>query len=416
MLDRRQFLCVCAGLGAIVLPGRVSAESKPSAGRIAFRLKETAGLRRFSYPVHGVMPERTFATGLKYRLTRSGLEVPAQFREVGAESEHPSMIFDFNASPGPMETEEYTIEFGTEVNPGVEPSRGLVASHEAGKFRIANLPYLMYEIPDDLAGFIASIKSSELEFLTPKSQGLFLKVDGKSNGESRLRLAASGNKSTACWTRKGPVAVGLQFKGTLATSSGRPLETTVDLSFVNSKSWIETSWTVEDPDDRIDSLGVDLEMKLDGLPALVDCGASSTVYSHLRDAESLTFMGRPATQSDDRLPRWIVEQGGMHGRKPFATAVPGDRAPEGWIHLMDRTRCSALAVADFAVFATDRILVEPTGRIELERRFTKTIPPRTSSHHKSMRFWLHVVPMPVQVGAVTSPQAMLAPLVLEWID
>lgn len=416
MLDRRRFLCICAGWGAIGLPGRVSAEPKPSANRIAFRLKETAGLRRFSYPVHAALPKRTFATGLKYRLTRSGVEVPAQFREVGAESDHPCVVLDFNASPGPLETEEYGIEFGTEVKPGVELSRGLVASHEAGRFRIANPPYLTYELPDDLAGLIASIKSSKLEFMTPDSRGLFLRVDGATKGESRLKFVASGNEPDARWTRKGPVAVGLQFKGTIATSSGKPLVTTVDLSFVNSKSWIETSWTVEDPDDRVDSMGVDLAMKLDGAPALVDCGASSTVYSHLQAAESLTFMGRPATQSGDRLPRWTVEQGGKSGRKPFAIAVPGDHAPEGWIHLMDQARCSALAVADFAVVATDRFLVEPTGRIEFERRFSNTVPPTRLSPEKSMRFWLHVVPMPVQVGAVTSPQAMLAPLVLEWID
>ena len=32
---------------------------------------------------------------------------------------------------------------------------------------------------------------------------------------------------------------------------------------------------------------------------------------------------------------------------------------------------------------------------------------------KSLRFWLHFVTTPVQVGAVTSPQSMLAPLEVE---
>ena len=32
---------------------------------------------------------------------------------------------------------------------------------------------------------------------------------------------------------------------------------------------------------------------------------------------------------------------------------------------------------------------------------------------KGLRFWLHFVDVPVQVGAVTSPQAMLAPLLVE---
>jgi hypothetical protein len=33
---------------------------------------------------------------------------------------------------------------------------------------------------------------------------------------------------------------------------------------------------------------------------------------------------------------------------------------------------------------------------------------------KRLKFWLHFVPMPVQIGAVTSPPSMLAPLVVEW--
>ena len=33
---------------------------------------------------------------------------------------------------------------------------------------------------------------------------------------------------------------------------------------------------------------------------------------------------------------------------------------------------------------------------------------------KVLRFWLHFVSMPVQVGAATSPQSMQSPLVIDW--
>jgi hypothetical protein len=33
---------------------------------------------------------------------------------------------------------------------------------------------------------------------------------------------------------------------------------------------------------------------------------------------------------------------------------------------------------------------------------------------KELRFWFHFVPMPVQIGAATSPQAMLSPLEVVW--
>ena len=61
----------------------------------------------------------------------------------------------------------------------------------------------------------------------------------------------------------------------------------------------------------------------------------------------------------------------------------------------------------------DRIIVDADGRTQLWRDFAGDggSPPKGP---KSLTFWLHFVTMPVQVGAVTSPQAMLAPLKVEW--
>jgi hypothetical protein len=54
------------------------------------------------------------------------------------------------------------------------------------------------------------------------------------------------------------------------------------------------------------------------------------------------------------------------------------------------------------------------GRLGVTRRFAihKMDPPKG---RKSLRFWLHFVTNPVQIGAVTSPQSMLSPLEVEWI-
>ncbi len=99
---------------------------------------------------------------------------------------------------------------------------------------------------------------------------------------------------------------------------------------------------------------------------------------------------------------------------PFAEAPTPDSPPaEGWAHVMDRTRCTALAVADFGRRARDRIEVLADGRVRIWREFAPggEVP---SGRAKSLTFWFHFVGMPVQVGAATSPQAMLAPLKVVW--
>ena len=412
MLDRRDFLRLCAG-SASLLADRPSAGQIASTDRIVFRLKEAAGLRRFNYPVHARLPVIASEPGLRYRLLHQEKEVPAQFCRVTRGVDRPVTTLDFTASPGPFETRDYSIEFGATVKAGPSAAgRGLVAERGDGSFRVANGPYLTYTIPDDLAGLVSSIRTPELEFLNRDSGGLFLRVQGN-QGQIPLKLAGNGEGTSAGWTRRGPVAVGLRFEGKIAPVLGKELRTAVDLTFVNSKSWIEAVWTVEDPEGCVASMGVDLGLKFDGSTALVDCGAGSTVYSHLRVDETLTLTGNPSSSPGGRSPRWMIEQGKGTARKPFAAAAPNGVAPEGWIHLMDRSRCSALAIADFGADATDRFLVEGGGRIEFSRQFPES-KSEAARRGKSLRFWLHVVPMPVQVGAVTSPQAMLSPLMIEW--
>jgi hypothetical protein len=81
--------------------------------------------------------------------------------------------------------------------------------------------------------------------------------------------------------------------------------------------------------------------------------------------------------------------------------------PEGWAHLMDQERCVAAALADFASHAGEsRIDVAASGRLSMSRSLPTSAPNR---NHR-ITFWQHVVPMPMHVGAATSPQSMLAPL------
>ena len=64
-------------------------------------------------------------------------------------------------------------------------------------------------------------------------------------------------------------------------------------------------------------------------------------------------------------------------------------------------------MADFAASGCqDEVRIDGDGRLVLTRRLGEKGPRR-------LRFWLHFVNMPVQVGALTSPQSMQAPLAVE---
>jgi hypothetical protein len=171
------------------------------------------------------------------------------------------------------------------------------------------------------------------------------------------------------------------------------------MHFPSSKSWVEVEVTLNDPKMQVRSIQLVLQLKLDGSPTLVDLGANDTVFGQIKGKEVMAL-----SQEPDRP--WKVEMGALPTLKSFAVSVPDAKSrAEGWAHVMDRQRCTAAAIADFGRYHADRIETHADGSLHLVRRFDNADVPS-----KSFRFWLHFVPMPVQVGAATSPQAMLSPL------
>ena len=79
---------------------------------------------------------------------------------------------------------------------------------------------------------------------------------------------------------------------------------------------------------------------------------------------------------------------------------------EGWAHIMDRKKCLALAVEDFAVHSTDQIQLTSGGNVSYVREF----PIGNKNEKKHLRFWLHFVFFPPQWSASTSPRQMQTPL------
>jgi hypothetical protein len=207
------------------------------------------------------------------------------------------------------------------------------------------------------------------------------------------------------------------FERSPADGELRRASSSVELEFPRSKSWVRVDWRVEDPEGAVVGLEAEVALALGEGPALADFGAGSFVYAALaKDQVGALEAGTPAGEEvDGRAPAWKVLRGAPGRLEPYAIGPPPGKgpAPEGWAHLMDARRCTALAVAFFAREAADRIEADAAGRLRIARAFAA---PGKSPRPGLRRlvFWLHFVDFPPQVGAVTSPQSMQSPLETSW--
>src|SRR4051794_36579966 len=175
-MRRRDLLALSVTPALLTTPALAPASTFEDRRR-GFRLRESAGLRRFGYPVHLIIAGDLPATSLV--LKRDSREVRAQFCRVIQPDGRPLVSLDFNASPGPFAIENYTIHFGEGVAPGPEPNQGMRIQRDGGLVRISNPPHITYTVADDLAGFIHSVRLPELEFMKPDSPGLFVGLKGQ---------------------------------------------------------------------------------------------------------------------------------------------------------------------------------------------------------------------------------------------
>lgn len=135
--------------------------------RVPIRARETAGMRRFGYPVTARVP---FPQGaLKDEkntrlLNAQGNAVPAQITAV---EKYPDgsvkwLEVDVNLSPAPLETMEFQLEYGANVT-HAPPTRGLTFAETAETFQVS-----AYTIRKDGNPLVQSIKYGR-EYLTEKN-------------------------------------------------------------------------------------------------------------------------------------------------------------------------------------------------------------------------------------------------------
>jgi hypothetical protein len=387
-------------IGVVVLAAaRVGAQEPGEkwVKRVTLEVKETAGIRRNGYPASATLnlekPLKDFTEVRRFRLLDRGKVIPANFQTLG--SDRQSVRVAFHSTHAPLETRIYTVEYGPGVEEQSETKRGLSTEQEGNVFTVRHPGDLRFVFSQDLRGLLRRVHTGGTEYLRPDSTGLYYR--GRARG---LSVIGGSNNFDELVKLRQKLLTSFGFTELIGRQK---FPTEIRLSFPLSRSWVRVDFSVEDPEGHVTALGVDLNLNIQGEPALVDFGAGTSVYTTLKKGQSAVLRSGPL---ENKGSGWQVLIGPVKAPLPFVV-MPPDRPSkaEGWAHVMDKQRCTAVAVADFA---QDRlrseIVVDADGRLRCEREFD----PKTA--RKTLTFWLHFVSMPVQIGAATSPQSMMNPL------
>ena len=390
------------------------ASSGVAAEPLAVEVRETAGIARFGYPVTGAFhwPE---ARAESFRLLRDGRPIEAQFSRIGDAASGSQWELDFNLDLLPFETRSFRIEAQEAARAESPATRGLSLQRNAGTILIRR-PGLDFMVPENLFQLLEAVKSPEHDYFVPGSAGFF--VRDREGVVRQVEAVQAPKRPKVEILKSGALCAALKLSSEVDLGGEERAKTTLRLDFPRSKSWVRAEWTVDDPRQTVASLGAKFQMRLapaQGRPTLVDFGAPSSVYAALQPSQSSVFRASPralaaaTAKSGDRMTPWEVTRGTAERMIPYVAGLEDDARPvEGWAHVMDDRLCTAIAVDRFARETIDRIEASADGRVEIWRAYSAAGDvklPKT----KTLIFWLHFVPSPPHVGAVTSPQSMQSP-------
>jgi hypothetical protein len=397
----------CRWLFLIALSTSATFATEPS--RLTLEVTEQAGVHRDGSPVHALLTlPRPTAASTSFRLLHDGKPVVAQFRPNASASESSEWWLDFIVRSAPNETRKYIVEYGPDVEPGPERTRGHKLIERGDSFVVSNAPYIDWTVPRDFRGFLRSVDFTPSEHLRPGSIGLTIR--DRAGNTHQL----GGEATTASVVRRGKMAVALRFKKTETSDALRGVRWTADLIFPGPVSWVDLRLKIDDAENHVAEAGLQLSLNLDqpsgGNRTLVELGAARTVYRSLFGNAQVELRA-----DNNSASPWQVLRGVKGQLQPFVVAPERSSRAEGWAHVMDRKRCLAIAFEHFGQQGEERLNVQADGTLTASKRFA-AVESRDGEAHKRWRVWLHFVHFPPQQSAATDPQMMQNALMVKQIE
>jgi hypothetical protein len=358
-------------------------------GQVAFEIRETAGLRRFGYPVtaHLTLPAGALRDIQQAHIVNStGKPIPAQLTAMAkhADGSVRQLEVDLNVSLGPLESIPLRLEYGADVTP-TAPKQGLSFAETEDAFRVS-----AYTIRKDARPLISSIRYGR-EYLGSAGLNVVLR-----QGDTESSLSGKDLR----WTveKQGAYQVRLRCDGTWKSDGGGESPWTVTLEFASSKSWVGISQSV----DRATTahppmtLGITADLQMSGR-LLWDLDVGYWLYGVLEPGENLQFV---------QAESWSCRLGKAEQETEYAKATTANSLAAGWGHFQearDQGNVIAFGVRNFASGGQHRLELRGDGRWQLQYSPSTPGPTRLSAS-------LHFIPVPLQHTARTSPASMMAPL------
>jgi hypothetical protein len=327
------------------------------------------------------------------RLMINGAEAPVQFTIESAWPDGSAqwLDVDFNASLGAGEEATAQLEYGDDVK-ATATARGLSVTEDTDAIQVGNVRF-----GKALSPLLLSVKYRQ-EDIGPGINGFAL-----TDAAGVTHDAKDVEGLTAEVLRHGPLYVVIRYTGRVSIGAAR-VAFTVLAEMPNSKTWVKVTTTIEDPDRRVRELSFHTPLALTTFPKTWDFGTGSWSYGFFRAAPEAASL----TQTIGTSSSWQIRSGAK-GQEVLAERASGSRPAiaEGWGHIQDAKEAIAVAIGGFGDQAgTYTMSVDGDGQASY--RFA----PAQPQTRLSLTVYQHFVATPVPVGAVTSPVAMMHPLVV----
>jgi hypothetical protein len=358
-------------------------------------VKETAGIRRMGFPVNArvPLPKGALATATDVRLMSGDAEVPAQF---SAESQWPDnsvqwLDVDFNASLAPSELHAYRVEYGSGVKPAATP-RGLAITQDSATIQVGQVKFSKLAAP-----LIVSVKY--------RGEDIATGVNGITVVDSagREHELTNSKPPKVEIVKPGPLYVVLRYSGFIPIDASYNPPYTITVEMPNSKSWVKVTAVVEDPQKRLRELAFHSPLAFGAFPWIWDFGTDRWTYGSFKTSVenvSLTQTFKPGAATE-----WRVVMNPKGQEQVVETGTLDSMKRVGWGHIQDAHEVVALGLeTPEKIAGTSNMTILGNG----QTRFSFAPAAPTTEHRLTV--YQHFVVTPVQIGAVTTPSSMLAPL------
>ena len=362
---------------------------------IPVHVSEVGGIRRTQFPVTARIPfpRGVLRDSASVKLLSNQTEVPEQ---ATVESHWPDgsiqwLALDLNVTIGPNESQTGTLQYGDGVKAEAAP-RGLSVVEEADAIQVGNIRFNKSGSP-----LLASVRYRD-EAISTGVNGLSVR-----EASGTLRDVTTAENVKAEIVKRGPLVVAVKYTGSLRLEKDARAPFSLTVEMPNSKSWVKLEASVDDPTLAIRDLAINLPLALGPFPWVWDFGTTRWTYGSMRAATDSVIMND--TVGATGTGEWTVSSG-PKGRELASETSGADGATfGGWGHVQGAKEVVAYAIEGAKTRrGTYRIAIDGTG----QATFQLSSPAPQANHELTV--YVHFVSTPVQIGAATSPAAILSPL------